>query len=87
MDGFLIKAAFRCEALTKGQRGAYLRVDAYKTKCGKDEDAQYCNGKSLVISLNNHSSTCYSKIRACYLIFSNVKKKQEYFGKIFSGRH
>ena len=41
MNRFLIKASFRSEALIKGQRGAYLRADAYKKKCGKAEDAQY----------------------------------------------
>ena len=26
--------------LVRGRRGAYLRADAYKRKCGKAEDAQ-----------------------------------------------
>ena len=39
MYRFLIKAAFGSEAHMKGQRGAYLRVDAYKRKCGKAEGA------------------------------------------------
>ena len=41
MDRFLTKAEFRSEALIRGQRGADLRDDAYKRKCGKTEDAQY----------------------------------------------
>ena len=41
MDRLLIKAAFGSEVLIGGQRGAYLRVDAYKRKCSKAEDAQY----------------------------------------------
>ena len=41
MDRFLIKAAFVSEVLIRGRRGAYLRFDAYKRKCGKTEDAQY----------------------------------------------
>ena len=41
MDLFLIKAAFGNEALIGGRVDAYLRVDAYKSKCGKAEDAQY----------------------------------------------
>ena len=41
MDRFLIKAAFGSEVLIRGRRGAYLRDDAYKRKCGKAEDAQY----------------------------------------------
>ena len=41
MDKFLKKAAFGTEALVRGRRGAYLKADAYKTKCGKAEDSQY----------------------------------------------
>ena len=41
MDRFLTKAAFGSEAPIRGRRSAYLRVDAYKRKCGKAEDAQY----------------------------------------------
>ena len=41
MDKFLKKAAFGSEALVRGRRGAYLKADAYKTKCGKAEDSQY----------------------------------------------
>ena len=41
MDLFLIKAAFESEALIARRLDAYLRVDAYKSKCGKAEDAQY----------------------------------------------
>ena len=41
MDLFLIKAAFESEALIAGRLDAYLRVDAYQSKCGKAEDAQY----------------------------------------------
>ena len=36
MDRFLKKAAFG-----RGRRGAYLRADTYKRKCGKAEEAQY----------------------------------------------
>ena len=39
MDRFLIKPGFGSEALLRGRRGAYLKADAYKRKCG--EDAQY----------------------------------------------
>ena len=39
MDKFLIKDAFRSEALIRKRRGAYLRADAYKRKCGKAENA------------------------------------------------
>ena len=35
MDRFLIKATFGSEALIRGQRGAYLRPDAFRRKCGK----------------------------------------------------
>ena len=41
MDWFLIKAAFGSEVLIAGRCSAYLRVDAYKRKCGKAEGAQY----------------------------------------------
>ena len=41
MGRFLLKAAFGSDVLIRGQRGAYLRADAYKRKCGKSEDAQY----------------------------------------------
>ena len=41
MDRFLLKAAFGSEALITGRRGAYLRADTYKRKCGKAEDTQY----------------------------------------------
>ena len=41
MDRFLIEAAFAGETLIRGRRGAYLRADAYKRKCGKAEDVQY----------------------------------------------
>ena len=41
MDRFLIKAVFGSKALIRGRRGAYLRVEAYKRKCGKAEHAQY----------------------------------------------
>ena len=41
MDTFLIKAIFGSEALMRGRRGAYLRANAYKRKCGKTEDALY----------------------------------------------
>ena len=46
----------------------------------------------LVASVNNHYSAYYSEIKLAaklllYLIFSNVKKKQECFRKIFSGHH
>ena len=41
MGRFLLKAVFGSEVLIRGQRGAYLRADAYKKKCGKSEDAQY----------------------------------------------
>ena len=40
MDKFLKKAAFVNEVLIRGQRGAYLRFDVNKRKCGKTEDAQ-----------------------------------------------
>ena len=36
-----MKAAFGSEVLIRGQRGAYLRVDAYKSKYRKAEDAHY----------------------------------------------
>ena len=41
IDRFLIRAALGSEALIRGRRGAYLKADAYKRKCGKAEDAQY----------------------------------------------
>ena len=41
MERLLIKAAFGSEALIRGRRGAYLRADAYKKKCGEAEGAQY----------------------------------------------
>ena len=41
MDRFSIKATFGSESLIRERRGAYLRADAYKRKCGKTEDAQY----------------------------------------------
>ena len=41
MDRFLIKAEFGSKTLIRGRRGAYLRVDAYKRKCVKAEDAQH----------------------------------------------
>ena len=41
MDRFLIRAAFVSEVLIRGRRGAYLKDDVYKRKCGKTEDAQY----------------------------------------------
>ena len=41
MDRFLIKTAFESETFIRGQHGAYLRVDTYKSKCSKAEDAQY----------------------------------------------
>ena len=41
MDKFLREAAFGSEALVRGRRGAYLKVHAYKRKCGKADDAQY----------------------------------------------
>ena len=41
MDSFLMKAAFGSEALIRGWRGAYLRADAYRRKCGKADYAHY----------------------------------------------
>ena len=41
IDRFLIRAALGSEALIRGRRGAYLKADAYKRKCGKAEYAQY----------------------------------------------
>ena len=41
MDRFLIKAAFRSEAVIRSRRGAYLRADAYRKKYAKAEDAHY----------------------------------------------
>ena len=41
IDRFLIRAVLGSEALIRGRRGAYLKADAYKRKCGKAEDAQY----------------------------------------------
>ena len=36
-----MKAAPGSEALIRQRRGAYLRANACKRKCGKAEDAQY----------------------------------------------
>ena len=46
MDRFLIKAVFGTKALIRGQRGTYLRADAYKRKYGKVEDTQYSQSKT-----------------------------------------
>ena len=52
MDRFLIKAAFGSEAFIRGCRGAYLRVDAYKKKCGKAEDVSVYLVKTKISYVN-----------------------------------
>ena len=73
----------------------YLTTDAYKRLKTKmsyvniaykvcPKNWHYCHWKSIVASVNNHSSACHSEMNVLlYLIFSNVKKKYECFRKIF----